>query len=123
MKRTSLVLAAVAFTSLSGTALAQTSTWVEVDDKTMIAPFNVDADGLEDMDVQNAAGQKIGEIEDVIGTDRAAATALVVDFDDDAGYGDRDDVIVPVERFSLNGTKLVLQDDAAAVAAYEIYND
>ncbi|GHD09989.1 PRC-barrel domain-containing protein [Tianweitania populi] len=123
MKSMSLVLAAAALASLSNVASAQTSTWVEVDDKTMVAPFNVDADRLEDMDVHNAAGQKIGEIEDVIGTDRAAATALVVDFDDQAGFGDRDDIIVPIERFSLDGVKLVLKDDAATVAAYEVYKD
>ncbi|WP_312796838.1 PRC-barrel domain-containing protein [Tianweitania sp.] len=123
MKSMSLVLAAAALASLSNVASAQTSTWVEVDDKTMVAPFNVDADRLEDMDVHNAAGQKIGEIEDVIGADRATATALVVDFDDQAGYGDRDDIIVPIERFSLDGVKLVLKDDAATVAAYEVYKD
>ncbi|MBS9720704.1 PRC-barrel domain-containing protein [Tianweitania sp. BSSL-BM11] len=123
MKTTSLVLAAAAFASLSTAALAQTNTWVEVDDKTIVAPFNVDADRLEDMDVQNEAGQKIGEIEDVIGTERSAATALVVDFDDNAGFGDRDDVIVPLDRFSLNGVNIVLKDNAETVAGYETYKD
>lgn len=123
MNRTSLVLAAAALVSVAHAAHAQTSTWVEIDDKTMIAPFNVDADRLEDMDVQNAARQKIGEIEDVLGSDRTTPKALVVDFDDKAGYGDRDDIIVPLDRFSLDGLKLVLKDDPATVAAYDVYKD
>jgi sporulation protein YlmC with PRC-barrel domain len=123
MNRTALILAATLVTGASQLSHAQTAAWVEVDGKTMIAPFNADADRLEDMDVHDAAGKKIGEVEDVIGKDRAAAQALVVDFDDDAGYGDRDDVIVPLDQFSLDGVKVVLKADAAAVAAFEVYND
>jgi sporulation protein YlmC with PRC-barrel domain len=119
MMRTALL---AAFTILAAPAFAQTA-WVEVDDRTMVQPFNADADRVEDMDVFDATGRKIGEVEEVIGQSRDAATALVVDFDDDAGYGDRDDVIIPLDRFSLNGVNIVLNADAGAVAAFDRYND
>jgi len=119
--RTALAVAFVA--GLSGTAIAQNTNWVEIDDDTMVAPFNVGADELDDVDVYNSANKTIGEVEEVIGTDENTPTALVVEFEDDAGYGDRDDVIIPLDRFSMNDDKLVLNDDAAAVANYQTYDD
>ena len=119
--RTALAVAFVA--GLSGTAMAQNTNWVDIDDDAMVTPFNVEADELDDMDVHNSANETIGEVEEVIGTDENTPTALVVEFEDDAGYGDRDDVIIPLDRFSMNDDKLVLNDDAAAVANYQTYDD
>jgi hypothetical protein len=106
----------------AGIALAQNA-WVEVDDAVDVAPLNAQADVVDDWDVYNGAGAKIGEVETVIGPDRNTPTALVVDFEDDAGLGDRDDLIVPLDRFALNGQNLTLDVDAAAVAAFVEYRD
>ncbi|HEV7417352.1 MAG TPA: PRC-barrel domain-containing protein [Tianweitania sediminis] len=121
MTKTPILLAA-AFVGLSLPAFAQTS-WVEIDDDVMVAPFNVEADDLDDMDVHNSAGQEIGEVEEVIGTNETTPTALVVEFDGEAGYPDRDDVVVPLDRFSMNGDRLVLNADAAAVEGFQTYDD
>ena len=123
MNLTRTALAAAFVAGLSGTAIAQNTNWVEIDDDAMVAPFNVEADELDDMDVHNSANETIGEVEEVIGTDENTPTALVVEFEDDAGYGDRDDVIIPLDRFLMNDDKLVLNDDAGAVANYQTYDD
>jgi hypothetical protein len=121
--RNLLLPAALAVLLPASTAFAQTA-WVEVDDQVMVAPFNLNADRVDDMDVVDAAGRKIGEIEDVIGPSRTEATALVVDFESGSGYvaGD-DDVIVPLAGFELQGENLLLLGDAQTVRGYEIYRD
>ncbi len=117
-----LSLAALAATFAAGTALAQ-QRWVEVDDQVQVAPFGQVADTVEDWDVHSADGTKIGDVEDVIGTDAQTPTALVVDFDDDAGYGDRDDVVIEIGQFTWANDRLVLDADAAAVAAMPVWDD
>lgn len=123
MTRTTLLAGVCAgLLAFAGAASAQ-SQWVEIEDAVTVSELNQTADAVEDMDVYNGAGQKVGDVEEVLGQDASTATALVVDFDDDAGYGDRDDVVVPLERFSMNGPNLVLDADVATVASYPVYND
>lgn len=122
MKLKTLSATILAAALAAGTAYAQQA-WVEVDDNAMVQPFNMDADTVEDWDVYSPAGIEIGDVEDVIGTDAQSPAALVVDFDDDAGFGDRDDVIVPLDQFSWQDNRLVLNADAAAVSAMEVWND
>jgi hypothetical protein len=97
----------------AGTAFAQTAGMVDVDDDVMVPPFNVTVDDLDDMDVYDAAGTEIGEIEEVVGTD-----AFVVDFDGE-GYGDEERVI-GLENFAMDGARMTLSLDAAAVATMPI---
>lgn len=116
--------AAALSTALLGTGMAhaQTTPLVEIADATMIPMINANADALEDLHIYNSAGEKIGEIEEVLGTDASTATAVAVDFDNSAGYG-REDRIVPLDSLSLKGVKLTLASDAAAVGAFPVYND
>lgn len=121
---TRLKLALAACLALSAApALAQTA-WVEVRDSVMVAPFNLPADDVEDMDVVDAAGKKIGEVEEVLGPNADEATAVAIDFDDNAGLDDRNgDVIVPLAGVELQGKTLRLLGDAATIRGYEIYPD
>jgi hypothetical protein len=117
------ILTTAAFTTaLSGAALAQT-TLVEVDDRTMVAPFDIAADLLDDIDVYSQAGVEIGDVEEIVGPDRQTATHLIVDFDDDDGYPDRDDVIVPIEAFTLDANRLVISLTPQEIQSLPVAND
>ncbi|MHB2264732.1 PRC-barrel domain-containing protein [Aliihoeflea sp. PC F10.4] len=117
-----LSLAIVASGLLAGTAFAQ-STWVEIeDDNVQVTEFGANVDQVEDWDVYDAAGTDIGDVEEVIGTDPATPTALVIDFNDDAGYVDGD-VIIPLDQFTYENNRLVLNADAAAVGSFELWTD
>ena len=107
---------------LSSTAIAQQA-WVEIPDDTMVTAFSLTADQVDDLDVYDTAGREIGDVEDVIGPDRDTPTALTVDFEGDAGFPDRDDVIIPIERFTLENNRLILDIDPAEVAGLPVYND
>lgn len=122
MKLKTLSATVIAASLAAGTAYAQQS-FVEIEDNVMVQPFNANADTVEDWDVYSPAGVEIADVEDVIGTDAQSPTALVVDFDDNAGFGDRDDVIVPLDQFSWQDNRLVLNADAAAVSAMPVWND
>ncbi len=118
-----LALSALAAATLAaGGAGAQTS-WTEVDDNVSVPPFEANADEVDDWDVYSSENTKIGEVEEVIGTDASTPTALVIEFDDDAGYGDRDDVIVPLDAFAWDGERLVLSLEPTAIDDLEIYDD
>jgi sporulation protein YlmC with PRC-barrel domain len=108
--------------ALPATAAAQT-TWVEIADQATVAPLSRSVDQVDDMDVYDASGKKIGEIEEVLGQNADTASALTVDFDDDAEYGGRDNVIVPLEMFQLDGERLILSADAEAMSSMEVWED
>ena len=105
---------------LAGTAFAQT--WVEIEDSVQISAFSQTADTVEDWDVY-AGGAKVGDVEEVIGTDANTPSALVVDFEDNAGYGDRDDVVIPLDQFAWENDQLVLKAEASAMGSMEVWND
>ncbi|KQT53254.1 hypothetical protein ASG43_18710 [Aureimonas sp. Leaf454] len=119
-----LFAAALLATGLVGAtaAVAQTQTLVEVSDATMIPMINGTADALDDLDIYDGAGQKIGDIEEVLGTTADAATAVAVDFDDENVFG-REDRVVPLDSLKLDGIKLVLALEPAAVANLPVYDD
>lgn len=121
--RKTIAIAILATGLLGATgAFAQTAALVEVADATMIPMINANADKLEDLDIHDAAGQKIGEIEEVLGPDAATPSAVAVDFDDKAGFG-REDRVVPLQSLTLDGVKLTLSADAATVGSLPVYND
>lgn len=108
--------------ALTGSALAQTA-WVEIEDDVMISAFSQNANAVEDWDVVGPDGAKIGEVEEVIGTQAGTASALVVEFEDGSLF-DRDrEVVVPLDQFSFADNKLTLNADSAAVEAMELYED
>ena len=120
-------IAALSFAAMlaGGPATAQTGqpAWMEIADGVTVAPFSMTVDQLDDFDVHDASGRKIGEVEEVLGTSPDSPSALAIDFDDGAGYGDRGDVIVPLEMFRLDGGRLILSLDAGAIASMPVWRD
>lgn len=102
-------------------AFAQTQ-WVELEDRAEVAPFASTVDQVEDWDVYDANGQKLGEVEAVLGADATTATALAIDFDDAAAYVDGN-VIVPIDQFTWEANRLSLTIDQAGAQQLELWND
>ncbi|MCO6390686.1 hypothetical protein GTW25_06545 [Aliihoeflea aestuarii] len=116
-----LSIALVASGLLAGTAIAQTA-WVEIEnDNVQVTEFGASVDQVEDWDVF-AGGAKIGEVEEVVGTDAATPTALVVDFDGSGGFADQD-LVIPLDQFAWENNQLVLNADAATVGSFEVWDD
>lgn len=91
-------------------AFAQ-SQFFEVDESVSIPELEMTVDQADDLDVYNSANEKIGEVEEVVGSNRAMASSFVVDFDDDfPQYGDEDRVI-EIANFEFDGRVLILSDE------------
>ncbi|WP_448329692.1 PRC-barrel domain-containing protein [Sulfitobacter sp. M13] len=106
-------LAAIVATSmvaLPGSLLAQTATattetetqgYLEIeDDATIIAPFNLTIEELDDYDVIGSTGEKIGEIEDFLTDASGETVAAVIETEGFLGIGD-EDVIVTLDQLEL----------------------
>ncbi|MEQ1952566.1 PRC-barrel domain-containing protein [Mesorhizobium yinganensis] len=119
-----LILAATLFMGASTVAHAKTRL-VDVDDEVVVHPFNLTVDAIEEMDVHDKGGNKIGEIEEVLGPTEHRATAVAVDLVDGSGLRDDDeDIIVPLDALVLkdDGT-LFLNANAEAIKKYEVFSD
>lgn len=121
MKLSKLAFALILPVTATG-ALAQTA-WVEIADNVVVTEFNQNVAAIDDWDVMGPDEMKIGEVEDVIGAQAGTATALTVEFEDNAGFGNRDDVIVPLDQFAFADNRLTLNADAAAIGGMDVYND
>ncbi|KQN71584.1 hypothetical protein DevBK_00450 [Devosia sp. BK] len=123
MKKANFALVPAVALLVAAPALAQAPTqWVELEDTAQVAAFNSTVDQIEDWDLYDAAGIKIGEVEAVLGTDATTATALVVDFEEAAGYVDGD-VIVPIDQFTWEANRLSLAIEPTAAQQLELWND
>ena len=116
-----LSIALVASGLLAGTAIAQTALIEIENDNVQVPEFGASVDQVEDWDVYSA-GAKVGEVEEVVGTNATTPTALVVDFDGAGGFADQD-IVVPLDQFTWENNQLVLNADAATVAEFEVWND
>jgi|EndMetStandDraft_3_1072993.scaffolds.fasta_scaffold18913_3 hypothetical protein len=123
MKKATFALLPVVALFVATPAVAQAQApWAELDDNAQVAAFNSTVDQVEDWDLYDAAGTKTGEIEAVLGTDATTATALVVDFEQAAGYVDGD-VIVPIDQFTWEANRLSLAIEPTAAQQLELWND
>jgi len=113
---TSVAIASLLFV---GTAIAQGS-YVELDDDVQVPAFSMTVDDLEDLDVFNSSGQKIGAVEEVLGTDAQTASAVSVDFKDEVA---RDDRVVELSNLTSEGRQLVIDLDTAAISQLPVYDD
>ena len=117
----------IAATLLAGSMLwaaaasAQTAL-VEVPDATIVQPFNIAAGLLDDIDVYTAEGVEVGDVEEILGPDANTPTHLAVDFDNQAGFADRD-VLVPIEAFTLDANRLIISLTPQAVAELPTWDD
>jgi hypothetical protein len=98
----STLLAAILTLTTPGFATGQTGNPANLsevdDDRTDLTWQGLSIDKLEDMDVYNSAGEKIGEVEDVHGSGQLSAVS--VEFGGTLGVGDKD-LVVPLDRLQL----------------------
>lgn len=106
---------------IAGSAFAQAKL-VEVDDDNLrVASLSVTVDQLEDMDVYDAAGMKIGDVEDVLGATKDQPIAVAVDADDFLGQ-DGEDVVVTIDQLRIQDGKLVTDVTKDALAKMPRWN-
>jgi len=82
------------------------TSYVEIgDDTLLVGPFNVSVDELDEFDVIDASGEKIGEIGDVLADSSGAPVAVVLETEGQTGP-DNDGIVVSLDRLDLLGADL-----------------
>jgi len=126
MKLSFLLPAAAALALIAGGAAMaqQASDLREVDDDDRIVqPFGLSVDDIEDMDVYDAAGEELGEVEEVLENSAGEIVAVSVDFDDDWLDFDDDERVVALDRLQLDDDRFVSDLDKAEVEGLPVWDD
>ncbi|MGF7161665.1 hypothetical protein FHS85_003306 [Rhodoligotrophos appendicifer] len=116
----------LASTPLAWAQTATTSTapagqaLVEIDkDDVMVQPYNMTVDDVEDMDIVDANGKEIAEVDEVLGTADGTPTAVSVDVGGFLGIGSKE-VIIGLDQLTLAGDKLTLDMTKEQVEALPV---
>jgi len=98
---------------------------VELDDDFVVPTLNMPVDTLDDYELVDREGREIGEVEEVLGPDENTATAIAVEFDSPGWDLFDDDVtrVVDIEKFSIDGDKLIIDITADEVRTLPVYDD
>lgn len=97
---------------------------IEVENDAMVVePFGVTVDELEDADIHDQTGERIGEVEEVLMTaDDGQVVAVAAEIGGFLGIGD-DEVAVPLDRLTWEGDGTVridlTEDQAKSLPAWD----
>jgi hypothetical protein len=121
------VLAATAVAMAPLAVAAQQSSDVaayrEADDDDMVVqPFNRTVDDLEDMDLKNADGDEVGEVEEVLVDASGQPVAIAVEAGGFLGIGERD-VVFALDQVQLMDADLVTSADKATIEGLPDWQD
>lgn len=108
---------ATALSALACGAQAQVVKIMEMDDDIVVPAFNITVGELEKQALTDAGGNRIGDVEDVLGT-AEGPTAIVIDLENSDL-----EVIVPLERFQNTGGVLTVNMTPEELAALPAYGD
>ena len=111
------VVAAPAFAQGTTTTTAQVPQMMAIEqDDIMVPGLALRVDEVEDITVVDAAGNTIGEVDEVLGTSNGQPVAVVVEAGGFLGMGEKD-VIVDITRLTKNGDSVVLNMSKAEIEA------
>jgi hypothetical protein len=118
-----LAATALAFAPLAVSAQQAPVAYQEAEDDDMIVPpFNRSVDDIEDMDLRSAAGEHIGEVEEVLLDASGQPVAVSVEIDDFQGIDDRE-VVFRLDQLELVDGHLVTSADKATIEALPVWDD
>ena len=84
------------------------------DDDMVVQPFNRTVDDIEDLDLKNADGDEIGEVEEVLIDASGRPVAIAVEVGGFLGIGERD-VVLGLDQVQLVDDDLVTSADKATI--------
>lgn len=117
--RTAILVAAALVPTLAF-AQATAPQLVQIDDdQANVAVLGLTVDQVDDLDLFDAQGTKLGDVEEVLGTDATTGTALAIDLEG----GDDVDVIVDLTSIELQDERLVTALTAEQLRALPVWND
>jgi hypothetical protein len=105
----------------SGTAVAGNLRKSE-DDAKMVAPLNATVDTVEDMDIYDANGKKIAEVESVLEDSNGEIKGLAIEYGGFLGFGESD-AIVTIDQVKQKDGNLVTEMTAEQLPSLPVWKD
>ena len=101
-----MLFAAASIVALSVSAQAQqTSDYIEVDSDSQVVSLDLSVDEIKDMTVVDGNGDKVGEVDEVLGKPDGEPTALAVEVGGFLGVGDHN-AIIPLDQVKLENDQI-----------------
>jgi sporulation protein YlmC with PRC-barrel domain len=123
MKKTASLVALSMFGFVAAASAQAPAGLIEIEsDSQMVSEFNLTVEQLEDMNILDAAGETIGEVEEVLGTDDGTPTAFSAEVGGFLGVGDTD-VVIPFDQVTLNDDNLQVDMTQEQVEALDRWED
>jgi hypothetical protein len=92
------------------------------DDDLVVQPFNLTVDQIEDMDLESAGGDEIGELDDVLVDGAGQPVAVTLEVGGFLGVGDRE-VVLGLDQLKLMDDRFVTDADKATIEALPDWKD
>ena len=92
------------------------------DDDLVVQPFNLSVDQIEDMDVKTAAGEEVGDVEEVLTDASGQPVAVSLEVGGFLGIGERE-VVVGLDQLQLANDEFVIDADKAMVEGLPDWKD
>ena len=92
------------------------------DDDLVVQPFNLSVDQIEDMDVKTAAGEEVGDVEEVLTDASGQPVAVSLEVGGFLGIGERE-VVVGLDQLQLADDDFVIDADKAMVEGLPDWKD
>jgi len=92
------------------------------DDDLIVQPFNLTVDQIEDMDLKDAGGDEIGEVDDVLIDAAGQPVAVTIEVGGVLGIGDRE-VVLGLDQLKLMDDHFVTDADKATIEALPDWKD
>jgi len=115
MKYVAIAVALFASTTVLPAA-AQVVSIAPIERNVVVQPFGITAGNLETKAITDAQGNRLGDVERVIGTAAGVPTALVIDAENSESH-----FVVPLERFSNANGMITVNVTATELAQLPVY--
>ena len=92
------------------------------DDDLVVQPFNLSVEQIEDMDVKTAAGEEVGDVEEVLTDASGQPVAVSLEVGGFLGIGERE-VVVGLDQLQLADDDFVIDADKAMVEGLPDWKD
>jgi sporulation protein YlmC with PRC-barrel domain len=92
------------------------------DDNFIVRPFNLTVEQVEDLDVYDAAGHEIGEVEEVLADSHGQVVALAIDVSDYFGVEERE-AVFHLDQVQLTNDRLVTRLTKEQIRQLPLWGD
>jgi sporulation protein YlmC with PRC-barrel domain len=123
MKKTICAAALIAFAAAAPALAQSAASYIEIESEDqVVSELNLTVEQIEDMDVYDASGEEIGEVEEVLGGSDGVPTTLAVEVGGFLDIGDTD-ALVELSEVTVVDDRLQIDMTREEIEALPTWDD